>query len=289
MAKRIVARETWIAPDFSQETFGRLTTVSSVYKPEGSKIAVQDFICDCGKLLTRPRVYVVHGNCSSCGCLRRDFTVNKNKAAAKHGYFGTPTYRSWSSMVTRCEDPTHVAYHNYGGRGVVIHPELRDFVRFLAFLGERPSLRHSIDRYPNQNGNYEPGNVRWATVEEQANNKRTNRFIEHNGQKKTISQWARESCVSFVCFVSRIRNGWDIDEAMNTPTGQKRPSSKEDKNPTSRGGVTYTYKDRTLTLFQWSAEVCIDDGTLNSRIKAGWPIEKVLTTPVKKKKPSQRS
>ena len=289
MAKRIVAESSWIASDFRPETFNRLTSISSIYKPKGAKQALQDFVCDCGALVTKPRVYVTHGNCSSCGCLKKDITTARNKASAKHGYFGTPTYRSWSAMVTRCEDPTHMAYHNYGGRGVTIDPLLRDFIGFLSVMGERPSIEHSIDRYPNKNGNYEPGNCRWATRKEQLRNTRSNKIIEHRGKSQCATAWAEEYNLSISCLVARINAGWDVEEALTTPSGTVRNSRQGPQARKAKGGATYTHNGETLTIYQWEQKVGINGGTINARIKAGWPIDKALTTPVKPRKPSRRS
>lgn len=223
MAKRIVAQEPWIAPDFYPETFGRLTTVSSVYKPEGSKHALQDFVCACGNKVTKPRVNVVHNNCSSCGCLKRDLMAARNKASAKHGYFGTPTYRSWEAMIARCEDTSHMAYHNYGGRGITIDPILREFTGFLAVLGPRPSLEYSIDRHPNKDGNYEPGNVRWATRKEQLRNTRVNVIIEYQGKTQCASAWAEELGIPVGRIYDRLESGWPIEDTFTVPPRSKRP------------------------------------------------------------------
>ncbi len=289
MAKRIVAQEPWIAPDFSPETFGRLTTLSSVYKPEGSKYTLQDFVCTCGNKVTKPRSHVTHGNSSSCGCLKSDVTAARNKASAKHGYFGTPTYRSWSAMITRCEDPTHMAYHNYGGRGIKIDPVLREFTGFLAVLGPRPSPEHSVDRHPNRNGNYEPGNVRWATRKEQVRNTRANRVIEYQGKSQCATAWAEEYNLNVSCLIGRLNAGWPIEEALNTPSGKVRKSRQGYRPPEAKGGVTYTHNGETLTIYQWAAKTGINGGTINARIKSGWSIGDALTTPVKKKKPSQHN
>lgn len=91
----------------------------------------------------------------------------------KHNQSKTPEYRCWLQIKARCFDPNHRAYPNYGGRGISMHPEwVHDFVSFFEYVGPRPSSKHSLDRYPNNDGNYEPGNVRWATWDEQANNRR---------------------------------------------------------------------------------------------------------------------
>lgn len=89
-----------------------------------------------------------------------------NASNYKHGWSGTPTYVSWSAMWGRCTDPRNASYPSYGGRGITVCERWGDFLNFLADMGRRPSLNHSLDRR-NADGHYEPGNVRWATRAQQ--------------------------------------------------------------------------------------------------------------------------
>lgn len=90
----------------------------------------------------------------------------------------TPEYSAWSDMKKRCYQPRYINYKNYGGRGVsVCHNWLNSYLDFLHCVGRRPSKGHSLDRI-NSEGNYEPGNVRWATAKEQAQNRRTSLIVE---------------------------------------------------------------------------------------------------------------
>lgn len=92
----------------------------------------------------------------------------------------TPSYKAWQSIKQRCLNPKTKGFESYGGRGIMICDRwLESFENFLADVGERPSLLHSIDRFPNNDGNYEPGNVRWATRAEQQRNRR-NTVLEHH-------------------------------------------------------------------------------------------------------------
>lgn len=85
-------------------------------------------------------------------------------------------YASWSSMITRCTNPRRAGWKNYGGRGITVCPQWRCFAGFLADMGDRPADK-TLDRYPDANGNYEPGNCRWATRQEQARNQRSDVWI----------------------------------------------------------------------------------------------------------------
>ena len=90
----------------------------------------------------------------------------------KHGLSKTPEYRCWQQIKERCLNPKHKAYPDYGGRGITIDPVwVQDFEAFYSFVGNRPTAKHSLDRIENSRG-YEPGNVRWATMKEQNNNRR---------------------------------------------------------------------------------------------------------------------
>ena len=117
---------------------------------------------------------------------RREVLAAGRAKARKHGGWGTPEYKAWGAMIARCGRQKHREYPNYGGRGISVHAEWRnDFAAFLAYIGPRPSLEHSLDRFPNNDGNYEPGNVRWATPLEQAQNRRSQRGARGPGAKLT--------------------------------------------------------------------------------------------------------
>ena len=118
-------------------------------------------------------------------------------------------------MIQRCCNPSNNAYHYYGGRGITVCEQWRDsFETFLADVGLRPSNQHSLDRYPNNDGNYEPGNVRWATRMEQAINKRSNRWITAHGKTMTVSEWSRELGILDKTIYYRLSAGWSAEAAI---------------------------------------------------------------------------
>lgn len=122
-------------------------------------------LCDCGRKTTTQLRYLLSGHTRSCGCVKKS-----------HGLSGSRTYKSYTSMLQRCLNPHKDSYHNYGGRGIRVHryfrlPDGQGFLNFFEEVGKRPSIKHSIDRIDND-GNYTPGNIRWATSKMQARNRR---------------------------------------------------------------------------------------------------------------------
>lgn len=150
--------------------FNRLTFVSrlSVAIVSGKeKRRFGKWRCACGNFARIPIGRVVGGYIKSCGCLKREVQLT---VGLKHGYKGTPTYSSWSAMKSRCLNTISKDFPRYGEKGVTMCSAWLKFDNFLSDMGERPP-KTTLDRYPNNNGNYEPGNCRWASHIEQARNK----------------------------------------------------------------------------------------------------------------------
>ena len=138
----------------------------------------------------------------------------------KHGMTGTPEHRAWCGMLTRClwSVPGDHQYHLYKGAGVSVCERWLDFTKFLEDMGTKPSKAHSLDRYPNAGGNYEPGNCRWATSKEQARNWRDrNVLFEHGGESLTLSEWSERLGLARSSLRDRIKAGWTIEKALTTP------------------------------------------------------------------------
>ena len=151
-------------------TFGKLhpTRVTRVVPyAEHSKKVFWECSCDCGKICEVWASNLVNGNTRSCGCLR-----GKRIAPVLHPLASRSAERmAWSNMWLRTSD-TYIRPQNYKGRGITVCERWKDFLSFLEDVGPRPSPKHSLDRWPNNDGNYEPGNVRWATAKEQYHNSR---------------------------------------------------------------------------------------------------------------------
>lgn len=127
----------------------------------------------------------------------------------------TPTYTAWGNMRSRCSNPKHKSYADYGARGISVCDEWAKFEPFLASMGERPPGTQ-LDRIDNNKG-YGPGNCRWATPSENSSNRRSSHRIEFEGVTKTICQWAGERGMNHQTLSMRFKNGWSIEEALTTP------------------------------------------------------------------------
>jgi hypothetical protein len=132
----------------------------------------------------------------------------------------SPEYKAWESMNQRCSNPNNRSWKHYGGRGIRVCERWRgSFKAFLLDVGARPSEQHSLDRFPNMNGNYEPGNVRWATREQQGSNKRANHRVTAFGRTLTLSEWSRESGIGADTISRRLCVwNWAPEEAVSKPT-----------------------------------------------------------------------
>jgi len=127
-------------------------------------------------------------------------------------------------MIRRCYDPKNHKIHLYGARGIVVCARWREsFTAFMEDMGPRPSPQHTVDRYPDQNGNYEPGNCRWATPAEQNRNRRDNVFVEHEGKRVLLVDLAAGLGLSREMVYGRLKLGWSLEDALTVPVrGYKR-------------------------------------------------------------------
>jgi len=133
----------------------------------------------------------------------------------KHGMSNSLTYKVWSGILSRCNTPSASGYENYGARGIGVCERWLKFENFLSDMGEKPS-EMSIDRI-DTNGNYEPGNCRWSSRKEQNRNKRGLRYLTYNARTQCLSAWAEEVGVNVSSLLNRIKAGWTVSKALETP------------------------------------------------------------------------
>jgi hypothetical protein len=178
------------------------------------------FLCVCSVCGSESEVIMY--NLKIHGCLPCANVAKKGRPglAKTHGMSKSSTYRIWKAMRRRCEVETASEYRRYGGRGISVCGRWASFESFFADMGERPSEDHSIDRIDND-GNYEPGNCRWATDTEQARNKRNNVHLTALGATKTMAEWSEQSAVTGGAIAYRLRTGWSPDDAVMLPAGAR--------------------------------------------------------------------
>jgi hypothetical protein len=175
---------------------------------------------------------------------------------------GTRIYRVWLNMLGRCSNPNLPDWHNYGGRGITICDRWRSFENFALDMHEGYGPELSIDRI-NVNGNYEPGNCRWATRSEQQRNQRVNRYLTYDGRTLLLVEWAEETGIRYSTLIRRADRGWPPERMLApAPTPLSRPP--------------LTYNGRTMTAWQWAKESGISHWTICERLDKGWPIADVL-------------
>lgn len=202
--------------DLTGMKFGRLTVIE---RAENDKLGKARWLCkcDCGNETVVGGAFLRLGQSTSCGCLRKETGNHRT-----HGMKGTSVYHSWCAMKQRCLNPNTKKFKRYGGRGITIYPDWVD--DFQAFYDYVSKLEHfgkegyTLDRIDN-NGNYEPNNLRWADNKTQARNRRSNIIVEYNGKAMTLTESAESSGIAFSTLLTRYRAG-DREDRLFRPVKQ---------------------------------------------------------------------
>lgn len=195
--------------------FGKLSIFGNPFSKriKGKSILFTLVVCDCG-IAKEVRIgNLMSGSTNSCGCLG---SKKSGERLRTHGQSATLLYSRWCSMHERCKGYKKRDRQRYTERGITVCPNWSSFDTFKNDMGEPPTPSHSLDRINNDAG-YSKKNCRWATNEEQSNNKSSNVFIEYDGMKKTVAQWAKEMGVCRKALMYRVKAGWSAYSALNMP------------------------------------------------------------------------
>lgn len=202
--------------NWAGETVHRLTVLYRVADKEPGR--PQWFCkCLCGEFCTLSS-HALAGGTQSCGCVQREYAQNRSRT---HGRSHTAEYATWAGMKRRCYCETSEDFHHYGGRGITVCDRWFDsFQNFYEDIGPKPTPKHSIDRIDN-NGNYEPSNCRWATQRDQVLNRRPrplkdSDYLEYQGTRLPISEWAAKLRLRLETIKCRIRAGWTTEQIIET-------------------------------------------------------------------------
>ncbi len=195
--------------------FGRLKVISLFRNIDQKNELYYHCECSCGNKDILIRAYcVISGSSKSCGCF---LSEERGKSSIKHGLTKHPLFNIWNAMMQRCYNSKHKHYKHYGGRGITVCENWHNPKNFIDDMSPRPN-NLELDRFPDNNGNYEPENCRWATEKQQMNNFRRNRWIEFNGERRTLTDWARKIGIKENTLIYRLDIvKWSLEKALTTP------------------------------------------------------------------------
>jgi hypothetical protein len=240
--------------------FGRLVVIEA-------DIHTAACLCDCGLVKVTLPSSLRHGQCRSCGCLRRERCESRRLGGVPHSGKQTPEYRTWCDMKSRCSNPKAQQYKWYGGRGITVCERWRkSFEAFYEDMGPRPSPKHTLDRRDNE-GPYSPENCKWSTWKEQGRNKRNTKYITINGETRCASEWA---------------------EVLGLPPETvyyrfiRMPAKREQRRREGlgeRGQRLISANGEALTRKEWAARSGLKATTITFRLKRGWDPALAVTIP----------
>ncbi len=196
------------------QTFRSLTVIG--YAPTHKSRTMWFCECQCGRIVAVRAERLCNGRAASCGgCLRESFPDKELFCQQDRPISTIYEYEAYQRAKSRCNCTTKDCYPDYGGRGIEFRFD--SFKQFYAELGTRPSPKHSLERI-NNNGHYEPGNVKWATKTEQQRNRRTNHLVSFNGATKALAEWCDVlGIVSAKVADGRLGLQWCAECALTLP------------------------------------------------------------------------
>lgn len=219
--------------DLTGRTFERLTVLEYAGKRvRASGVAMHYWkcACSCGENMFATSSNLTRNHTRSCGCLLIETSsrIGMEHSQRTHGMTNTPEHKAWSAMHSRCSNPSSNSWLNYGGRGIKVCERWTGrtgFANFYSDIGPRPSPKHSIDRI-NNDGNYEPGNVRWATKREQDENRRGLRKIPYKGEMLCCAEVSRRLGFQHNLVNRRLSKGWSELRAVSEAFHKEKSGKK---------------------------------------------------------------
>lgn len=205
------------------QVYGRLTALR--FDKVDGKYKYWFFQCECGHKKSIVARSVLSGLTKSCGCFRKENTANLNKShGATSNGIREVEYNIYMGIIDRCERPESSSYKHYGAKGIRVCKRWRNsYPNFLEDMGRRPKQsrprEYSIERI-NTNKGYSPSNCRWATQQEQCNNKSNNTILNHKGESLTLAEWSRKTGIRYGSLLRRIKNNWPLDRALDNTDGR---------------------------------------------------------------------
>ncbi len=261
--------------DLTGHRYGRFTVVELVephITPKGKIRTQWKCLCDCGAERIVATCNLRNGTSRSCGCLSRELA---RKRLTKHGLAGTKIYYVWQKMCQGCFSPNSREYKYYGARGITVCDEwcnnFQAFYDWAIESGYKEEIspnginKWTIERIDND-GNFEPDNCCWATMEAQANNKQTNHLVTFQGKTQTISRIAKQQNINPQLIYDRLKKDWEPEKAITTPPA---PPEKQ-----------FEVKGEKLTLSELAQKYNIKYGSLVSRLHRGMSILEAIETPI---------
>lgn len=264
------------------QRYGRLTVVATGQLADNRYKYYAVCQCDCGSALKRIRFDgLTNGVIVSCGCYHAE-------RIKTHGLHSSPHYSRWRNMIDRCNNPDCPAYPDYGARGIKVCDRWYDIKNYVADLPPGYFDGAHLDRIDND-GNYEPGNVRWVTPKRNHNNRRTTVMLSHDGRTMSMTDWSHETGLSISVIWSRINeHGWTVEQALTTPTLDKhermrraREKRNEGKTPKPKSAPreikTVEFYGAHLSLKQLSVVSGIPEKKIRKRIlERGWDVYRAV-------------
>lgn len=241
--------------DLSNKRFGRLVVLEYAGK------TVWKCRCDCGNYKLVTAGHLKDGHTKSCGCLKNKYRA-KNKRLLS----------IWRNMLERCDNENRRDSKYYHDKGITVCEEWRDYKKFEEWaLNNGYSDNLTIDRV-DENGNYEPSNCQWITISEQQKRRSSNIWIEHNGEIKILSDWAREYGINRATLKSRLEMGYTFEGAL-----KKKPRI-------NRTSIIVNYNGEEMNIAQLSEKLGVSVAMISKELKQGISIEKVIERAIEVKK-----